>query len=126
MGGNGTFAAGNIVKYRWETVGKINGVKVLRPADSTASHKLPEEAHKSRMYILLKNDGTFSQMRIYDKNHKLRFEIAYHPEQKLDPSRKPVLHYHVCNGANDRSKAKMATAKMYEKFKQYLKGAVYP
>ena len=126
MGGNGTFAAGNIVKYRWETVGKINGVKVLRPADTTSSHKLPEEAHKSRMYILLKNDGTFSQMRIYDKSHKLRFEIAYHPEQKLDPSRKPVLHYHVCNGANDRSKAKMATVKMYEKFKQYLKGVVYP
>lgn len=31
MGGNGTFAAGNIAKYRWETVDSYNGVKVLRP-----------------------------------------------------------------------------------------------
>ncbi len=29
MGGNGTFALGRVVQYRWETVGKIDGVKIL-------------------------------------------------------------------------------------------------
>ena len=32
--------------------------------------------------------------REYDDNHYLRFEIAYHPEKNIDPSRKPVLHIH--------------------------------
>ena len=45
-------------------------------------------------YIKLKPDGTFHEIRFYDKDHYLRYEIAYHPEPSLDPSRKPVLHFH--------------------------------
>lgn len=85
MGGNGTFALGKMAQYRWETVGKIEGVKVLELKDRGLSRKLPEEAHSSRMYIQLHDDGTFSQLRIYDKWHRLRVEIGYHPERRLDP-----------------------------------------
>ena len=33
MGGNNTFAAGKIAAYRWKTVAKIDGVKVLELKD---------------------------------------------------------------------------------------------
>ena len=78
MGGNNTFAAGKIVVYRWKTVGKIDGVKVLELQDQGLSRKLPEEAHSSRMYIQQHSDGTFSQLRIYDHFHRLRFEVGFH------------------------------------------------
>lgn len=81
MGGRGTFAAGKIVKYAYFTIGTIEGVKVL--AGLNGRHKLPEEAHSSYAYIRLEPDGTFHEMRIYDKDHFLRFEIAYHPEPSL-------------------------------------------
>lgn len=47
MGGRGTFASGNNVAYTYETVGKIAGVKIIRPIDRTKSLKLPEESHSS-------------------------------------------------------------------------------
>ena len=46
MGGRGTFASGNPVLYSYETVGKIDGVKVLQKLDKKASAGLPE-ARKS-------------------------------------------------------------------------------
>ena len=123
MGGNGTFAAGNIVAYRWRTVEVIDGVKVLEPIDSRASPKLPEEAHSSRMYIKMYKDGNFSQLRIYDKTHRLRFEIAYHPEAELDDSRRPVLHYHLYTHPGFKhGKAKFATKRMIDRFGKYMKG----
>ena len=93
MGGRGTYAAGNNVAYTYETIGKIAGVKVL--SGLNGKHGLPEEAHSSRAYIKLKRDGTFHEIRLYDKDHYLTFELAFHPEPNLDPSRKPILHYHL-------------------------------
>lgn len=120
MGGRGTFAAGNIVAYTYQTVGKIEGVKVL--SGMNGKHGLPEEAHSSYAYIKLKPDGTFHEMRVYDKNHYLKFELAYHPEPKLDPSRKPVLHFHEYDRHFNRTVAKKATKAMKKHFKKYLKG----
>ena len=81
MGGRGTFASGKNVAYTYETVGKIEDVKVLKGLGGR--HSLPEEAHSSSAYIKLKPNGTFHEMRIYDKEHYLVAEIAYHPEPKL-------------------------------------------
>ena len=120
MGGRGTFAAGNIVAYTYQTVGKIEGVKVL--SGMNGKHGLPEEAHSSYAYIKLKPDGTFHEMRVYGKNHYLKFELAYHPEPKLDPSRKPVLHFHEYDRHFNRTVAKKATKAMKKHFKKYLKG----
>lgn len=120
MGGRGTFAAGNIVDYVYKTVDKIEGVKVL--AGLNGKHGLPEEAHASNAYIKLKPDGTFHEMRIYDKDHYLIFELAYHPEPKVDPSRNPVLHYHLYNRNFERTNALKATKSMKKHFKKYLKG----
>ena len=45
MGGRGTFAAGKTVAYTYQTVDKIEGVKVL--VGMNGKHSLPEEAHSS-------------------------------------------------------------------------------
>lgn len=81
MGGRGTYAAGNNVAYTYETIGKIAGVKVL--SGLNGKHGLPEEAHSSRAYIKLKRDGTFHEIRLYDQDHYLTFELAFHPEPNL-------------------------------------------
>lgn len=121
MGGRGTFAAGKIVKYAYFTIGTIEGVKVL--AGLNGRHKLPEEAHSSYAYIRLEPDGTFHEMRIYDKDHFLRFEIAYHPEPSLDPSRRKILHWHVYDRNFKRSQAMPMSRAMIRHFKKYFKGS---
>ena len=120
MGGRGTYAAGNNVAYTYETIGKIAGVKVL--SGLNGKHGLPEEAHSSRAYIKLKRDGTFREIRLYDQDHYLTFELAFHPEPNLDPSRKPILHYHLYNRNFERTEPRKATKAMIKHFKKYLKG----
>ena len=120
MGGRGTFATGNMVAYTYETIGFIEGIKIL--SGLNGKHGLPEEAHSSHAYIKLKKDGTFHEMRVYDKDHYLKFEIAYHPEPSLDKSRKPVLHYHVYDRNFHRSSAIKMSKPMKKHFKKYLKG----
>ena len=123
MGGRGTFASGRSVAYTFETVGYIEGVKVLRGLNG--KHGLPEEAHSSLAYITLKPDGTFHEMRIYDKEHYLVKEIAYHPEPGLNNGNRSenILHVHEYQRDNlkDR-KARLITESEYKKYKKYFKG----
>ena len=129
MGGRGTFAVGNPVPYTYKTVNFVNGVKVLEGI--RGKHGLPESAHSSYAYIKLKPDGTFHEMRFYDKNRVLYLEIGYHPEQNLTGNRTtPVLHYHLYNPlfsktklkGEFRSKAIKMTKAMRKHFRQYLVG----
>jgi len=126
MGGNGTFALGRVVDYNWKTVSKIEGVKVLEPI--SGGHKLPEEAHSSRMYILqYPKDGNFAMLRIYDSRHRIRLEIANHREPALDKHAPTLLHYHVYTYPNGSSKFKRSNAKRLSerarrKFGKFMKG----
>jgi hypothetical protein len=121
MGGRGTFASGNNVAYSYETVGKIEGVKVLKGLNG--KHGLPEESHSSYAYIKLKHDGTFHEMRIYDKDHYLVKEIAYHPEPNIDKSGEPVLHVHEYKRDNFQDRpAKPISEIDYNMYKKYFKG----
>lgn len=123
MGGRGTFASGNKVAYTYETVDKFEGVKVLEKIDKKAGGGLPEEAHSSSAYIMLNKDGNFRMYREYDDKHYLRFEIAYHPEKSIDPSRKPVLHVHEYKPDNFQDRdARPLTSEEYKKYKKYFKG----
>ncbi|MBQ7188536.1 MAG: hypothetical protein IJR99_03880 [Kiritimatiellae bacterium] len=127
MGGNGTFAAGRIVAYRWETVGEIHGVKVLELKDKGVSRKLPEEAHSSRMYIMNYPEGHFAQLRVYDRRHRLRLEIAFHPERSVDKSGKPVLHYHVYGQPGFKhGQAQKLSRKAFRRYAKFMKGMVEP
>lgn len=94
MGGRGTFACGNYVPYTYETVGMVDDVKVLFGKPGSGLHDLPAESHSSKMYLKLHKDGTLNMLRIYDDNHYLTAEIAYHPEPNLTGNREPVLHIH--------------------------------
>lgn len=123
MGGRGSFAAGNSVPYTYETVDYIEGVKVLKGLNG--KHGLPEEAHSSNAYIKLKPDGTFHEMRIYDSNHYLVKEIAYHPEPNLNngDKTKNILHIHEYKRNNFKERTpRLMTSEEIKKYKKYLKG----
>lgn len=123
MGGRGTFAAGKNVDYTYKTVDHIEGVKVLQGLNG--KHGLPEEAHSSTAYIKLKPDGTFHEMRIYDADHYLVKEIAYHPEPNLNHGnrKKNVLHIHEYqrNNFKDR-KPRLLKPEEISLYHKYLKG----
>lgn len=126
MGGRGTFAAGNNVDYTYQTVGYIEDVKVLQGV--SGKHSLPEEAHSSNAYIKLKPDGTFHEMRIYDKDHYLVREIAYHPEPKINGGNKSenVLHIHEYKRDNFKDRPpRLMTDDEIKKYKKYLKGVKF-
>ena len=61
MSGRGTFAIGNNVDHTYESIDKIEGIKVL-----SGKNGLSEESYSSTAYIKLKPGGTFHEMRIYD------------------------------------------------------------
>lgn len=75
-----------------------------------------------RHILKLKPDGTFHEMRIYDKDHYLVREIAYHPEPKLTGNHSPVLHIHYYNHDFNRTNAKYLNRATFEKYKKYLIG----
>ena len=123
MGGRGTFAAGNSVAYIYKTVGMIEGVKVLEGIGN--QHSLPAEAHSSEAYIKLKPDGTFHEMRIYDKDHYLIKEIAYHPTPELNNGNRKdnILHIHEYQRDNfDDRPARRLTPEEIELYKKFLIG----
>lgn len=126
MGGRGTFASGNQVAYTYNTVGYIDGVKILKPIDSSKSLKLPEEAHSSSSYILLDKDNVFHQYREYNANHEVILEIGYHHEKSLGKG--DILHIHIhqkpgIDNHNDSTteKRKLNRAE-YQKYKKFFKG----
>jgi len=129
MGGRGTFAAGKPVDFAYKTVGFIEGVKVL--VGINGKHSLPESSHSSNAYIKLNTDGTFREMRLYNENHALRLEIAYHPEKSLTgDSTTPVLHYHTYDENFSKSKtlgfkrcdATLLTPEMKKEYGKYFIG----
>ncbi len=125
MGGRGTYAIGNNVDYTYETVGYIEDVKVLKGLNG--KHGLPEEAHSSSAYIKLKPDGTFHEMRIYDNEHYLVMEIAYHPEPQLNNGNRKenILHVHDYQRDNFKDrKPRLPKPEEIEKYRKYLKGVI--
>ena len=118
-----------ILQYKYKKVGMVEDVKVLQGLNG--EHSLPESSHSSNAYIKLKSDGTFHEMRIYDNNHVLRMEIAYHPEKSITGNNHtPVLHYHIyddrfsknATGKFIRSAAKPLTDELFKKYKKYFIG----
>ena len=124
MGGRGTFAVGNNVPYSYETVGTIDGDKILQPIDKKKSYKLPEESHTAKnSYVLLDKDGVFHQYREYDSNHRVILEIGYHQEKGLGKG--DVLHIHVHRkpGIDFHSDPSTEKRKLTRKeYKRFFKG----
>ncbi len=122
MGGNGSFSSGINNPYnKYKEVGHIEGVKVLKGIQG--HHKLPEESKTSNAYIRMK-DNQFYEMRFYDNNHKLKLEIAYHPEPKLTGKHDiKVLHIHEYENGNFKSRTtRLMTNEEIKQYKKYFKG----
>ncbi|WP_406533592.1 hypothetical protein [Methanobrevibacter sp.] len=122
MGGRGTYAAGKSVPYTYETIGFVDDVKVLFGIPGTGLHDLPAESHSSNMYIKLHKDGTLNMLRIYDDEHFLTTEIAYHPEPDLTGNHKPVLHIHHYDRDFKRTTADYLDYDTFKKYEKYLVG----
>lgn len=127
MGGRGSFASGRDVKKTYKTVSKIGKAKVL--VGIGKEHSLPVESHSANaMYIKLKPDGTFHELRVFDEDKYLKFEIAYHPEPKINNGDRntPILHIHKLKNRNDFTEKSRTTRKLtkmeFEKFKKYFTG----
>lgn len=137
LGGRGTFAAGISVAYTYEVDtnfspdGKLYGVKVLKGIEGTGKHGLPESAHSSVAYLKMNPDGTFNTMRVYDREHNLRLEIAYHSEQSIAKGKEKVLHYHIYekgfsqnkNGSFSRTTSVLhKNSRLYRKYEKFFRG----
>lgn len=122
MGGRGTFASGNNVAYKYETVDSYAGVKILQGIKGSGLHDLPAEAHSSNMYMKLHGDGTMNMLRIYGDDHYLKAEIGYHPEPKLTGNYKPVLHIHYYDKNFSRTDAAYLDDDTLKKYKRFMKG----
>ncbi len=115
MGGRGTFASGNNVAYTYETVGKINGIKVLKGMQG--KHGLPEEAHSSSAYISLNHDNSVRQIRLYNSNLTTKTDIEFSVHQG-----KVTLHAHdYKNGV--RQPARELTKEEYKIYFNYFGGS---
>ena len=62
--------------------------------------------------IFVDESGDFGP---YD--HHSPLEIAYHPEPQIDPSRVPVLHYHLYDRSFNRTKAQPMPPEMIRTYK---------
>jgi len=126
MGGRGTFAAGRTVAYTYETVGFIDGIKILEPIDKSKALKLPEESHSSTGYVLYDKDGVFHQYREYNVGHEVVLEIGYHHERSLGQGDVLHVHIHTLPGVDNHAKADKYRIgpgdPIYEKYKRLFKG----
>lgn len=127
MGGRGTYSLGQLPVDTYETIDYIEDVKVLEKIDKLSSKSLPEDAHTSKAYILLDENGNFRMYREYDANHRLKLEIGYHIEPNVNPSHKPVLHAHdYTNTAYTfvHGPARPLTLDEWTRYKKYFKGVI--
>ena len=114
MGGRGTFASGNSVPYKYETVGKLYNIKVLKGINGT--HGLPEESHKSSAYVYLNPNGTARQLRVYDENHTAKVDIELSAHRG-----KIILHAHdYVNGV--RQLGRPLKKEEIDKYRKYFGG----
>ena len=127
MGGKGTYSTGQSPAYTFETVGRIDGIKVIEPIDKSQSFKLPEESHTAgNSYVLLGKDGVFRQFRLYNENHEVILEIGYHNEASLGKGKLLHVHIHETPGVEGHTTAKKYVLSkddpVYQKYKNLFVG----
>ncbi len=123
MSSRGSLAKnGHITNKDYRTI-KVTetGVKILKGIRN--NHSLPELSHSANsIYAKLKNDGRLHELRFFDSYGYPFFEIAYHPEPRLNDGDREtnVLHFHTFKGLN-RNEAILLNEKIKLKYYKYLK-----
>lgn len=121
MGGNSSSARGG---SDYLGVGKIGEVVVVE--GTRGQHNLPFLSPDGKARIRFDPDGTFRQMRIYDKaTGRPRFDLDYTFEPALSVGYEPVFHYHEWTSDGKRGEAQLGPKNLYEEYKQYLKGVEF-
>jgi len=118
MGGRGTFAIGNNVEYQYETIDKIEGIKVLKGKEGTGKHGLPEESHLSEAYISINANGKVKQIRFYNENHTAKVDYDFSMHQG-----KVFLHAHDYKNG-ERLPARALTKEELHRIKKYFGGII--
>ena len=120
MSSRGSFAKNmHITCNEYETIKILDsGVKILKGIGK--NHTLPDYSHSpNAIYAKLHKSGDLQELRFYDDNCELIFEIGYHREGILSKESN-VLHFHIINKLN-RSPAQQIDTNIKEKYKVYLK-----
>lgn len=117
---------GHVTTSEYKTVKTIEDAKVL-VGTSSQQHGLPDYSHSpNSKYIKENPDGSFREMRVYNKNGFPVIEIGYHPEPKLTGNRHDyILHYHTFDRNLGRYLGGIVSEKehpkIYNMFKKYLR-----
>lgn len=123
MSSRGSLAKnGHVTNKDYETIRITeNGVKILNGIGN--NHSLPELSHSpNSIYAKLKDDGTLHELRFFNSEGYPVFEIANHPEPRLNGGDRKtnVLHIHTFDGMN-RNPAMHMDNKTKVKYYRYLK-----
>lgn len=103
MGGRGSYASGNRT-YEYETIGTIEGVKVVQKIKG--SNKIPEESYTSMAYVQFDRDGDIKRYREFNDDHTPKFDIDYQREPAISKKGKSYhIHYYGSQYENGRSQA---------------------
>ena len=122
MGSRGAFLEGGgfSAPARWQTVGYVDGIKILLPKDPKASISLPERSNTpGTAYASYHKDGTFSQYIAFDANRMPVYEIDYGVHAHVKS-----LHVHFyLNGERSKKPTILHSGDaLYEKHKHLFKG----
>lgn len=116
---------GHVTTKEYHLDHMVFDAKVLL-GNTPKQHGLPDYSHSpNRKYIKENPDGSFREMRVYDKDGSPVLEIGYHAEPNITGNRhEKVLHYHTFNSNLDRKlggKLSIIDNKeIYFKYKKYL------
>lgn len=122
MGSRGSFleSGGFSAPAKWQTVGYIDGIKVLRPKDPKAKPNLPGFSNTpSTAYLLLRDNGEFSQLRVFDADRKPILDVDFGKH-----ANKKSLHAHkYVNGDREKNPIMLKPGNnIYEQYKRLFKG----
>ncbi|MBE6099923.1 MAG: hypothetical protein E7197_07700 [Anaerovibrio sp.] len=121
MGSRGSFleSGGFSTPARWQTVGYVNGIKVLKPKNPEASLSLPERSNTpGTAYVSYNKDGSFKQFIIFGNDRLPVYRIDYGIHRG-----KKSLHIHFMKGNKNKSpKILKPHHILYKKHKDLFKG----
>ena len=112
--------------YEYKTIAILdNGEEVLEGTEN--NHSIPDYSFSPNSIYIIKKNGVFHAMRIYNEKHEPILEIAYHPEPILNhKNRKDSMwHMHKYGPNLERGPAELISDEVKNKYRKLLKDIGY-
>lgn len=111
---------GHITTSEYTVKYEIDDMKILVGIGN--NHGLPDFAHTpNSIYVKENKDGSLREMRFYNNECALGFEIGYHAEPNITGNRhEKVLHYHEIDENLNRTPAEKMPKSLKDKYRKYL------